>query len=323
MLGGLTSAGGQIASAAMQASAIKEATQMQIAALERARQYVYDNLNPSVVNDQALAADTNRAANRLALQGQIDPALLNSRYASEDQIARQSAELGQGNAKKVADQATLEATSGGPQMEAAKQKLIDTAMEELKAGATLPPDVQAEMVKAGLEQSGAVTGHASGQGAGGTILRTVLGTAGLNLKKQRQQQAAGLITSAQNLASSRSAVLQSLFPSLTQTQLANLQGSQGVLAQSNSMIPDAGLSGSDVANIWLARVGATNQLSQQAAQAGANGAMGLGSVYGNLAGGLAGTLGRSGVGQIANGWLNSISAPSGGGGADFGGELSI
>lgn len=312
MLGGLTSAGGQIAAAQMQANAVEEATQMQIQALERQRQFVYDNLNPSVVNDQALAADTNRAANRLALQGLIDPSLLNSRYASEGAIADQLSQLGQGNAKKVADQATTEAIAGGPQMEAAKQKLIDTAMEELNAGATLPPDVQAELVKAGLEQSGAVTGHASGQGAGGTILRTVLGTAGLNLKKQREQQAAGLITSAQNLASSRSAVLQSLFPSLTQTQLANLQGSQGVLTQSNSMIPNAGLSGTDVANIWLARVGATNSLTQQAAQAGANGSMALGGIYGNLAGGLAGTVGRSGAGQIVNGWLNPSSSSSGG-----------
>jgi hypothetical protein len=311
-LGGLTGAAGQIAAASMQADAIKTATQMQIDAIERQKQYLYANLDPSVVNNQALGADANLAANRLALQGLIDPNLLSTRRAAEQGLLEQVGQVGKGNAAAVSGAATGEALAGTPGMNEAKQKLIEAANKELEAGATLPPDVQAELVKAGLEKSGMVTGHASAQGTGGQILRTILGTAGVQLQQQRQKQAAGLLESAQNLTASRASILQNLFPSLTSTQLQNLQGTAGALGTADSLAPNAGLSGSNIANIWLARVGATNQLTQQGAQAAANGAMGLGNVWGSAIGGGANALGNSGAGQILSGWLSGNN--SGGGG---------
>lgn len=305
-LGGITGAAGQIASAAMNAAAIKEATQMQIDAIERQKQFVYNNLDPSVVGGQATQADINRALNQRALQGMIDPNLLSSRYGAEAAIQSQLGELGKGNAAAVSGAAASEALAPTAGIDAAKQKLIEAANKELAAGATLPPDVQAELVKAGLEKSGMVTGAASGQGTGGQILRTILGSAGLQLQKQRQEQAAGMLTAAQNLTASRASILQGLFPSLSNQQLANLGGAQNVLTQANALTPNAGLSGTDVANIWLARVGATNQLTQQAAQIGAQGALGQAGAYGQMIG-----AGTNSLGQIANGWLNS-SGGSGG-----------
>jgi hypothetical protein len=53
----------------MQAAAIKEATQLQIDALERQRDFVFDQLEPSRVNREALQADIARAQSQLALQG--------------------------------------------------------------------------------------------------------------------------------------------------------------------------------------------------------------------------------------------------------------
>jgi hypothetical protein len=311
-MGEIFSAAGQVAAASIQASAVQAATQMQIDALERQRQYVYNNLDPSVIGPQATQADLTNALTRLAIQGQIDPALLGARYGAENNIAQQLGQIGiQSN--KVANQATTEALAGTPGMEAAKNQLVAEAQKELSAGATLPPDVQAELVKAGLEQSGMTTGSASGRGTGGQILRTILGSAGIQLQKQRQEQASGLLTAAQNLDSSRQNILQSLFPNLSKVQLANLGGSQSVLSQSNSMLPSGGLSGTDVANIWLARVGATNQLSQSAANAAAQGAMAQGNIWGNLTGGLTRNLGDN----SGSAW-NTVSGWFGGGGGGGG-----
>lgn len=312
-MGEIFSAAGQVAAAGIQANAVEQATQMQIDALNRQRQFVFNNLDPSVIGPQASQADLNNALTRLANQGIIDPSLLGSRYQSETQINDMLGKIGV-DSSQVANVAKNEAIAGTPGMEAAKDQLVAAAQKELSAGATLPPDVQAELVKAGLENSGMVTGSASGKGTGGQILRTILGQAGIALQQQRQQHAAGLLTTAQNLDQSRQNILQSLFPNLSKVQLANLGGTQSVLTQSNSMLPGGGLSGNDVANIWLARVGATNQLAQNAANAAAQGALAQGSIWGNLTGGLTRTIGGS---DLGNAW-NSVSGWFGGGGGGGG-----
>lgn len=267
---------GSIAAAKMQADAIKKATQMQIDALERQRAFVYSELDPSKIGGAAAAADIDRAEQRLALQSQTDPDLLAARYKAEHAILGDFDALGnpRSDVNKVSEQATQEALKGVPGMQEAKQQLVDAALKELSLGATLPPDVQAELVKSGLETSGMTTGAASPQGFGGQILRQILGTAGVALQKQRQDQAAGLLGQAQNLEQSRQSILGTLFPNLSATQLNTLKAKQGVLEQSNKMVPEVGLGGSDIANLWLARVGATNQLAQSAADAAARGATG-------------------------------------------------
>src|SRR5207247_1103622 len=141
--------------------------------------------------------------------------------------------------------------------------------------------------------SGMVTQSASGKGVGGQITRELIGHEALQLKAQREQQASNLTAAAQNLETQRQNILQQLFPRLADVQLANLKGVQSVLNQSNSMMPNAGLSGSDIANIWLARVGATNQLAQSAADAQARAGMGIAQAWGQLGGNLSATVGNS------------------------------
>lgn len=274
-MGEIFSAAGSIASASIAANAQKEATQMQIDALKAQRDFVYNSLDPSVVGGQARAADVQRAKDRLALQATVDPEALNQRYASEKSITKQLNDLtsGTSNSQKVADQATAEALKPDA-LAAGKQALIDAALKEIQAGATLPPDLQNELIQSGLEKGGRVTGTAGGgSGLGGNILRTLVGDAGLKLRQQRLEQAKGLLGQASNLEQSRAQILGTLFPNLNTVAQNNLKATQGVLQQSNSMVPEAGLGGTDVANIWLARVGATNQLAQSAADAASRGAM--------------------------------------------------
>lgn len=263
-------AAGQVASAAISAGAVKDAARMQVDALNKQREFVYDQLDPNKIGSAASGADTQRAQDRLALQGITDPELLKQRYASQQKISGQLEGLGNG-VDQVSQTATSEAVAGLPGMKQAQQKLIDAALKELDAGATLPPDVQNEIVQTGLERAGTTTGNASGHGFGGQILKKMLGTAGIDLQNQRQAKAAALTDAASTLESKRQQILGTLFPNLSTVQLNTLKGTQGVLAQSNQMVPESGLGGTDVANLWLARVGATNQLAQSAADAAARG----------------------------------------------------
>lgn len=276
-------AAGQVASAAIAADATKSATRMQVDALNKQRDFVYSQLNPDLINSQATSADAERAKQRLALQGITDPELLKQRYASEAKIGQSLETLGN-QSSAVSGAATSEALAGVPKMKEVQQKLIDAALKELDAGATLPPDVQNEIVQTGLERAGQTTGSASAHGFGGQILRKMLGTAGIELQNQRQAKATALTSAAQQLETRRQQILGTLFPNLNTVQLNTLKGQQSVLAQANQSVPEAGLGGTDIANLWLARVGSTNQLAQSAADAAARGATAQGQIWGNAIG---------------------------------------
>lgn len=274
MWGALFGAAAGVVGGIMQANAIEDATEAQIDALEKQRQFVFDQLHPQKINQAARAADIARAKERLRVQGVVDPELLAQRYESQKLISDRMAGLQGDEADQVASVAAQEAIRGTQGLEDVKTKLIGEAMNELNAGATLPADVQAELVQAGLEQGGQTTGRASGRGVGGNILRELIGTAALQLKADRQARATQLATAAQEMDVRRQSILGSLFPNLAAKDLGKLQATQSVLQQSNQMVPEAGLGGTDIANLWLARVGASNQLSQSAADAAARGAFG-------------------------------------------------
>lgn len=278
--GGAIGAIGSIVGSAIQASAMKKATQMQIDALEKARDFVFTQLDPSKVNAYATAADIQRAKQRLKLQGKTDPAVLAARYEGEQKLLEGIQQLGNAPSDKLAAMAASEAEGNAGAYDAIKQRLIDTAIAEIDMGGKLPDDVQNELVRAGLERSGAVSGAASGKGFSGNIVRKMVGERGLQLRQQRQQQAAQLATAAQNLDTSRANILGQLFPNLQRQQLLNLDAAGKGIATSESMKPEAGLSGGDIANLWQARVGAANNLNIRAAEAGAAGTQALGGIWG-------------------------------------------
>lgn len=266
-------AAGSVAAAGISANAVKDATKTQIKALEKQRKFVYDELQPDKINAAAKQADIERVQNQLALQGVVDPQLLANRYAAEAAQGKLLADItgGESAADQVAAQATKEALAGAPRMDEAKAALIDAALQELHAGATLPPDIQAELVQTGLQKSSKGTGGAGGAGFGGQLLTTLVGERGLALQKERQERAAGLLGQAQNLEQSRAGILGSLFPNLQSAELNKFSAADTAFKTSAAAVPEAGLSGESVANIWLARVGATNQLAQASADAAAKG----------------------------------------------------
>jgi hypothetical protein len=288
----------------------KKATEAQIKALEKQRKFVYDELNPTKVNAAATAADVENAKARLALQATTDPALLQARYQAENDLANQAGNITSGAGDAVANQAAAEALQSGGDFDALKKRLIDTALTEIDAGASLPNDLQAELVKAGLERGSQLTGSAATQGLGGQATRKFVGEAGIALQAQRQGRAAALGEAAQNLEARRASILGSLFPSLKQTQLSNLQATSGVVGLSEALKPKAGLTGEDIANLWLGRVGATSQLSGRAADAA--GALGpaLAQIYNQGIGGATNAIAGAGIpSSFASALGNLFSGP--------------
>jgi len=291
-IGGAVSAASTIASAKIQADTAKSIAEKQLKAVKQARDFVFNNLNPAVINKQATLADINRTKQRLALQANIDPALAKIRYEAQQKLLEQTGQIGKGVQEQLAQTAAQNALEGNQQTTDLKNRLIDSALAELDAGASLPPDVQAELVKAGLERAGTVTGTVGPTGVGGTLARKAIGQGALALKQQRLANAQSLTGTAANLESQRQQILASLFPSLNAMQLQNIQATAGALQTSNQMVPEAGLGGSDIANIWLARVGAVNQLNQSAADIASRNTAAQGQIWS----GAVGSLGQ----QIAN-----------------------
>jgi hypothetical protein len=307
---------------------------MQVDALERQRKWLFDQLEPSKLQKETLEADTALAKQRLALQKELDPELYRQRFAAEEALTKQLEQIGGAPSDIVARKAMEEGLAGVAGLSAVQKRLIDAAMEELNAGATLPPDVQNELVRTGLERAGQTTPGAGTRAFGGQILRKVIGQEGIALKAARQARALALSQGAQQLEQSRQSILQQLFPNLQAQQMNNINATKGILAASNQMIPEAGLSGHDVANIWLARVGASNQLAQSSADIASRGALAQSQIWQQGIGGAIGGFSQGGLSNLANKWINqalnpSSGSPSGGSGvtpvfnqsapADFGG----
>jgi hypothetical protein len=159
------------------------------------------------------------------------------------------------------------------------------------------------LVKAGLERSGTVGAGAEVRGLAGTLTRKLIANEALALKQARQEQATRLGLASQQLAANRAQILSTVFPQLKglQTTNAALQGS--ILEQANKMVPEVGLGGTDITNVLMARVGATNQLAGSVADAAARGAIQQASAWqdawgagAKMAGGLTSGIGK-GLGQ--------------------------
>lgn len=305
--GSILGGAGALASGWLNADAISSATKLQSSALQKVLQNIQNGMTPDQLQQIATQGDTQRATQQQQLLAQIYPGLAAAQKSAEGSLATQAGGFGaQSLASQVGGEAAKEALSA-PSTAGGQQQLIDAALSQLKAGATLPPDVEAQLVQAGLESSGMVTQNASGQGVGGQQIRTLLGTAGIQLQQQRQQQAASLLTQAQQLETQRQNVLQSLFPNLSQVQLQQAGGAQSIFGTAASATPQAGLSGTSLANAWLQRIGATNQATEQLAGIQASGKLAQAQNWSNTIGTLTGS---------------GANAASGGGKGGGGGLLS-
>lgn len=259
-----------------------------------------------------------------ALRTQGEAGVLNQirQDASGNSIAQQS--LNQ--SKAISDAQT-------PQEQGVINDLIARAKSDLAAGATLPPEFQAELVRSGLAGS-AQNGEAiNGSANAGANTRTLLGQAGIQLQAFRQNQALQAAGAAGDIQSRRASILSGLAEMSNNLQAAQYQRATGGAAMGYAGVPSIGLSGHEIGNLDLANqklentrtlalggINANRALSSANANAAYIQAGGqfvqnaIGAYAGGGTGGMmSGGSGGGGGGSWISGLLNSGGGYSGGG----------
>jgi len=174
--------------------------------------------------------------------------------------------------KKLFQQQVAEAAPD-PIVEDIRRTLLEQTQANLKRGAQLPPEFQAELVKAGLEAD--VSG--SRQGTLSTRLGTKLGAAGIELEARRRQEAAMALDLDKALSQARQGILGNLV-----SQAAAIPGQQAQFYSTanevtNAMVPNIGLKGMDVFQLEEANRALENEKIMQIANIRAQDRLSMGN----------------------------------------------
>lgn len=127
--------------------------------------------------------------------------------------------------------------------------LIDRAKADLDAGATLPPEFQAELVKSGLESAGKGGLSIEGKGQAGVDIRRLLGSEGLALKERREANALRGLGGAEALRTRRSNALADIIQQDNLLRDAKFNRTGQLAKMGYGAIPKIGLSGEDLVRI--------------------------------------------------------------------------
>lgn len=289
-------AAGAVATAVVKKQAADKAAHAQKQAIARQEEVLRKKLDPQALNRLAQSMDKERAENRLALQKEIDPEIASLRQYSKEQLLRLATQpAGTRQSEQVAKQLFEENINPDERMERLKDTIISRAQEDFDQGANLPPEFQGELVRAGITSGARAGVGVNDKTVGGTTAR-LLGSAGIELKRQRAAEGAALATTADSLAQSRQRLLANIFPTVAATEQAEIQRAAGGLSIAEGLLPESGLSGTQGVDIELARNKAKMNLlaqrgnvnAQQHIQRGQAVAEGIGGVTGALTGGIGG-----------------------------------
>lgn len=277
-------AAGSAATAVVQKNAADKAAGAQKKGVEQQNQLLKGNMNPDKLNALATRFDKDRAKNRIEFQKELDPELAALRQKGKEELLAQ-AELDKTttDSAKVAKELFNEVKQADPRMQALKESLITRAQADLDAGATLPPEYQAELVRAGLTQASQGGIGFDKSTIGGGVARA-LGSAGLQLAAARANEAQQLAQSAQNITNSRVNILATVFPKLRDLESVNRQDALVNFQVGDSALPQVGLTGQDAVNIQIAKTKAKGALLQKGADIKSQEAVNQGQYTGALIG---------------------------------------
>lgn len=259
-------AAGAVAGAVVKKGAADKAAKAQKKGIQQQQSLLKKKLDPSVLNKLAQDADKERAEGRIALQKEIDPELAQLRQLGKEQLLQQaSIEESSKQSTQLANKLFEQTKEQDPRLERLKNSILDAAQSEIDAGATLPPEFQAELVRSGLSQGSQAGISISRDSIGGNVARS-LGLAGIQLQQQRQQAAQNLVNTGQGLVLARTNVLASIFPKLRDLETQRRMEAGQMFGVAEGALPESGLSGDTIANLEVARQkGMAGLLGQQAA----------------------------------------------------------
>lgn len=294
---------GGVASAVVQKQAADKAAAAQRKAIDQQQAILRKQLDPNALNTLAQQLDAERAKNRLELQKEVDPQIAELREFSKNELLRLAKQpAGTRQTEQVARQLFEENIRPDTDMERLKDTIIARAQEDFDAGATLPPEFQAELVRSGIE-AGAQAGIGPSKRSVSGVTSRLLGGAGIQLKQQRAAEGAALASTADSLARSRQALLANIFPTVAATEAAELGRAAGGLQVAESLLPESGISGVQGVNLEIARRKAQMGLMGQRGEVGAQLALARGQATSNA------------IGSVTSGLTMGLGGAGGGGGA--------
>lgn len=251
--GAAVAAAGAAGAAYAKSKAADKAAEAQKNALKGQKKILEEELSYNRVNQEAVNADRNRAKERIKLQEEVDPELAQLRQLGKQQLLEQAKQPGASQQSvQVANQLFAEFQKPDQGLEKLKDQIIGKAQEDLSRGATLPPEYQAELVRAGIT-AGSQAGLRTAQSTIGGKVTQALGSAGVNLEQQRTAEAAGLANTANNLEQSRAKLLESIFPSISQSEATQRNIAASTFGIGEQTLPQAGLTGQEAANLQINR----------------------------------------------------------------------
>lgn len=289
---GAVAAAGAVGSAVAQRNAAKKAAQAQKNALDSVSGVDIDELKK-----EALKADREKFKNQFDLQEEFDPTVAAVREKSATNILASLQDDPGSNT--ILNQLKKEGSADSPKRQALINQLIDGAEAELAAGATLPPSFQAELVRAGLEQTGGAGLSADYRSASGAHTRKLLGTAGIELQAHRRAQAAQLLDTADMAKQNRLNALSGTLGALEGAASGRAGRNLAAYEAGTSGVPNAGLGGSDIADLSVTNTQMNNEKILGLGKVKSDQAMARGQFISGLIG--AGTsLATAGIGAYGN-----------------------
>lgn len=258
------------------------------------------------IMSDAREADLKRIEDAKAAEAKYFPGTVELRKQNEAALMR----LGQGIGPNAMREVLNNLTQQKPN--ALLQETSESILNDLRQGAALPADVQAQVFRAGLAKSGRA-GLSGSEAAQGLVARD-LGLTGLALKAKRQEAAANLGNLLENLFLQRQQTAGTLAGNIAGAERADA----GLLANyiNSQQLPSVGLTGSDLAKLNLGQ----HEEARNIAVANAEAANARDQIYlkglTNIIGSIAGqtTLGSSGTSNFSGLWGDggSISGPNSG-----------
>ena len=247
-MGQALSSGASIISGVIEKKAADKAYKQQKKGITRQQELLKEAYDPARLNELVSKYDKGFLQKRLDLQKELDPEMAELRQkGKESLLAELGREPSSRQSTQVANQLFQENIRNSPEAEALKDKLFQEANAALAAGATLPPEFQAELVRSGI--SGAAgSGFTLDKKAIGGPVASALGSGAIQLQQMRQNQAMQLGQAGQQLQDARARILSGIFPTIQSSEQANEARGAAAFAIGNANLPSGGLTGREAAS---------------------------------------------------------------------------
>jgi hypothetical protein len=248
-LGGI----GSMASGIIAMKGENDAYEIQKKGIDTQTKYLKKNFNPQKLAELSLKYDKGFLQRRMDMQKEFDPELAEMRELGKKQLLDQARmDPSSLQSTKTANQLFRENINEDPKSAELRARLISQATKNLDAGAELPPEFQAELLRSGLNAGNQAGIKTDKRTIGGPVAR-LLGGAGVQLQQQRENQAMNLASSADASAQSRAKILSNIFPAVAAVEHQNAQRAGSAFALGQETMPSAGLTGREVLGLDISQ----------------------------------------------------------------------